>query len=128
MNDDKLPHIDTADLSARTAVDGSNIVLHFIGTADARAMELMASLLASLHAEAQKVDAREVTVDFRQLDFMNSSCLKAFVTWVGNVRDLDADRRYRMRFLSDRSKLWQRRSLDALRCLAIDLIEIKAEA
>ena len=128
MSDDELPHIDTPELSARTAVDGDKLFLHFIGTADARAMETMSLLLASLHAEAQKLETREVTVDFRQLDFMNSSCLKAFVSWVGTVRELAIDRQYRMRFLSDRSKLWQRRSLDALRCLATDLIEIKAEA
>ena len=128
MNEEKLPYIDIPELSARTAIDGSKIHLHFIGTADAPATDLMGPLLMSLHAEAQKIGAREVTVDFRQLDFMSSSCLKAFVTWIGNVRELAADRRYGMRFLGDATKYWQRRSLDALRGLASDLIEVKVEA
>ena len=127
MNED-LPHIDIAELSARTAIDGAKILLHFIGTADTRATDLMGPLLTAIHAEAQKIGAREVTVDFRQLDFMNSSCLKAFVTWIGNVRELPSGRRYGMRFLANGTKYWQRRSLDALRGLAADLIEVKVDA
>ena len=128
MNEEKLPHIDIPELSARTAVDGSKIHLHFIGTADARATDLMGPLLTSVHAEAQKIRAQQVTVDFRQLDFMSSSCLKAFVTWIGTVRELGVEQRYRMRFVGDATKYWQRRSLDALRGLASELIEVKVEA
>jgi hypothetical protein len=63
-------------------------------------------------------------VDFRAFDFMNSSCFKAFVTWIGLVQELESGQ-YKIRFLSDEGKHWQRRSLDALRCFAVDLIQIE---
>jgi hypothetical protein len=42
------------------------------------------------------------------------------------VRDLDPSKQYAMRFLSKPELLWQKRSLHALRCFAVDLISIEA--
>ncbi len=56
---------------------------------------------------------------------MNSSCFKSFVTWIGEVQDLQPDKQYRIHFRSNPEMLWQRRSLHALRCFAVDLITIE---
>ena len=50
-------------------------------------------------------------------DFMDSSCFKAFVTWVSSVRELDPASHYRMVFVSNAKKHWQAilRSLALLR-------------
>ena len=100
--------------------------VRFAGSADSRAMEPIDTLLKGLHDEVQRLSSPEVTVDFREFDFMNSSCFKAFVSWIGRVQDLDEAKQYRIRFLSDEGKHWQRRSLDALRCFAVDLIRIES--
>jgi hypothetical protein len=47
------------------------------------------------------------------------------VSWIGQVQDLEAHRQYRIRFLSDDNKHWQRRSLGALSCFAVDLIQVE---
>jgi hypothetical protein len=57
---------------------------------------------------------------------MNSSCFKAFVSWLGVLQDVDRVRQYRIRFLSDDQKHWQRRSLSALCCFAVDLVRIES--
>jgi anti-anti-sigma regulatory factor len=86
-------------------------------------MQSIGALLTRLHDEAQRLGVPEVVIDFREFDFMNSSCFKAFVTWIGNVQE--SEKQYRIRFLSDVNKHWQLRSLEALRCFAVDLIRVE---
>ena len=117
-----IPAIETTELRASASFDAGRVKVTFAGSADSRAMKSIDALLRRLHDEALRLAVPEVTVDFREFDFMNSSCFKAFVTWIGNVQELDAPKQYMIRFLSDEKKHWQRRSLDALRCFAIDLI------
>jgi hypothetical protein len=50
---------------------------------------------------------------------------KAFVSRLGTLQDLDVALQYRIRFLSDEEKHWQRRSLGALSSFAVDLVEIE---
>jgi hypothetical protein len=87
-------------------------------------VEPLAAHLAALHAEAQRAKLPEVTIDFRQLEFMSSSCLKAFVEWIANIQDLAPAQRYRITFRSNPALRWQRRSLHSLQCFASDLISV----
>ena len=88
-------------------------------------MKSIDSLLKALHEEALRLQVREVTIDLTQLEFMNSSCFKAFVTWIGNLQDLESPKQYSIVFKSDDNKHWQRRSLEALSCFAVDLIRVE---
>src|SRR5262249_33805309 len=99
--------------------------VRFSGNADMRSRDALDELLVKLHQEARKGSVTEVVIDFHELEFMNSSCFKSFVTWIGRVQDLPEAERYRIRFLSKPELLWQRRSLHALRCFAVDLITIE---
>lgn len=120
-----IPTIETPDLKARATSEGGVTTVSFAGTADSRSMTAIDALLSGLHLVVLRDKIGEVTVDFRQLEFMNSSCFKAFVTWIGKVQDLPAAEQYRMVFRSDEAKHWQRRSLGALSCFAVDLIRIE---
>jgi len=60
----------------------------------------------------------------RQLEFMNSSCFKSFVSWVTDIQELDDAKRYKVRFLSNPTYHWQKRSLHSLRCFAVELITV----
>jgi hypothetical protein len=121
-----VPAIETTELRARAKMQDGHIVAHFAGSADSRAVATIDGFLVRLHAEEMRAGLPEVVVDFREFDFMNSSCFKAFVTWIGGVQDLEASKQYKIRFLSDPNKHWQRRSLEALRCFAVDLIRVEA--
>jgi len=121
----EIPEVSSARLSARSALEGEAIRVQFFGSADLEARSLLESLLTRLHSEAQRLHAAEVTIDWRSFEFMSSGCFKSFVSWLGAVQDADADQQYRIRFLSNPSMLWQRRSLHALKCFAIDLIRIE---
>jgi hypothetical protein len=94
------------------------------GNADLNVRLALDRFLSSVHREARLNNVREVTVDLRSLDFMNSSCLKSLVTWVTQIQDLPRGQQYRVTFLSSPTLYWQKRSLHALSCLANDIVSV----
>jgi hypothetical protein len=116
--------IDVAELRAHAAYEGGKLVVAFAGSADSRAMTSIGSLLKELHGEMVRAGLPEVTIDFRDFEFMNSSCFKAFVVWISDLRELESAKRYRISFRSNPGKHWQRRSLDALRCFAAEVVHV----
>jgi hypothetical protein len=114
------------DLSASARLEGQAIRLSLAGNADLRAVPALELLLPQLHSEAQRLRVSEVVVDLLRLEFMNSSCFKAFVTWLSRVQESEPARQYRIRFQSDPGRHWQKRSLTALSCFAVDLVHIES--
>jgi hypothetical protein len=94
------------------------------GNADLNVRLALDRFLSSVHREARLHGVREVTVDLRSLDFMNSSCLKSLVSWVTQIQDLPRVQQYRVTFLSSPRLYWQKRSLHALSCLANEIVSI----
>lgn len=122
---DELPSIEGIEFKAATSRDGERLVVKLEGIADLRVQPQLEELLTAVDDAARVTRAPEVTVDLRKLEFMNSSCFKAFVSWIGRLQELDTALQYRIHFLSEPRMLWQRRSLHALSCFAIDLISIE---
>ncbi len=114
------------DFTAHASTDERRIQVNLTGTADLTVKNQLDHFLRDVHSEAQRCLAEEVTVDLRQLEFMNSSCLKCFVWWISTVQEQPGEGKYRIVFLSSPSVYWQRRSLNALACLANDIITIQA--
>lgn len=111
-------------LTTTLHLDDNKIRVAYTGSADMESVEPLTAHLAALHAESQRAHAPEVRIDFRQLEFMSSSCLKAFVEWISNIQDLAPVDRYRITFLSNPHLRWQKRSLMSLQCFASDLITV----
>ncbi len=112
--------------STNADYDGKTITLHIIGDGNMNAIAPLEETLIALHVEAQRLRASVVALDLMRLEFMNSACFKKVLTWVGRVQSMDAQIQYRIRLISNPKLLWQRRSLHALRCFAVDLITIDA--
>jgi hypothetical protein len=113
------------NFGASGSVDGKTLTIALSGNADLGALAPLEKVLASLHQEAETAAVAEVAVDLRKLEFMNSSCFKNFVSWIGKVQELDGTKQYRIRFVSNAEILWQRRSLHALQCFAAQLITVE---
>ncbi len=105
--------------------DGEMLLVRFTGNADMNAMKILSSCLKRLHDEAVRLQVREVMCDFTGLFFMNSSCFKSFVAWITTVEALEPRARYRIRMRSNMQLHWQKRSLEALRCLAEKIVTIE---
>ncbi|MDI1448693.1 hypothetical protein [Polyangium sp. 6x1] len=114
------------DFSANVRAEGRSLVLSLSGNADMAAKDSLDTLLPRVHAEALRISAAEVQVDFRNLEFMNSSCFKSFVSWISEIGELERSKEYKIRLLSNPEMHWQRRSLHALRCFAVDLISVES--
>lgn len=128
MSTVEIPSIDANDLRAEPRFADGQMTLRFAGSADSRSEEVIDTLLGRVHDEAVRLGVQEVTVDFRECDFVNSSCFKAFVVWLERIQDLEVERQYKLCFLSDETKAWQRRSLGALSCFAVELVRIEAKS
>jgi hypothetical protein len=120
-----IANIETEDLKSETDLTAAAITTRLIGSAENESKPALDVYLKALHQAATAGAAREVVVDLRLLEFMNSSCIKAFVSWIGVVQDAPKENQYCLRFLSDSKKDWQSRSLKALACFAADLITVE---
>jgi hypothetical protein len=126
MTDDWAEDMKENDFSAHATASERRIQVNLTGTADLTVKSQLDHFLREVHSEAQRCLAEEVTVDVRQLEFMNSSCLKSFVWWISTVQEQRGEGKYRIVFVSSPSVYWQRRSLNALACLATEIISIQA--
>jgi hypothetical protein len=125
VNQIALPVEQAAELRASLIQEPDALVAKLCGTADLRVTDSVEAILNRVHQKALELAIPEVQVDLRELEFMNSSCFKSFVSWISEVSDLPSGQ-YRIRFLSSPSILWQRRSLHALSCFAAELVTIEA--
>jgi hypothetical protein len=117
-----LAAVATPGFSCVPELDGTLLSVEFAGNADMSAIVPLSDYLKRVHEEATRLALFEVKCDFRKLLFMNSSCFKAFVAWIDVVKN--ATQPYRIRFLTDSNMPWQKRSLEPLRRLAIDVVSI----
>jgi len=76
-----------------------------------------------VHDHLLKAGAKEVRVDFTELEFCNSSGFKSFIYWIQKIQAA-GDKQYRLRFISSPARKWQRTSLLALSCYSPSAVEI----
>ncbi len=88
----------------------------FSGNGDAEAIAPLDRFLKVLHKTLTDDQSGAVRVDLADLYFMNSSCLKAFVSWIYKVNT--TGRPYQIHLLMNPRQPWQRRSLEPLKRLA----------
>jgi hypothetical protein len=126
MNPLELPIQQVAELTARANVDSEHVELSLAGTADLRVTAELDLILQGIHTEMLSRGLKQVDVNLRELEFMNSSCFKSFVTWIGNLQKLPNTAQYQVRLVSDPDIIWQRRSLESLSYCAPNLIRVVA--
>ena len=109
-------------------IDGTfgtaGLVLSLSGDADMRESAELTTCLLDWHKQALGKTATEVRIDVREVSFMNSTALGAFVAWVAVLQKVAASERYRMIFEGKPDKRWQRASLHALASFAPEHISV----
>jgi hypothetical protein len=124
----RLSSLELSDpaLATSGSIESSTVIFSLTGTVDDKSRLKLQALLEILHGEARRLAARQVVVDFRRLEFMNSSGLKTLVTWISEIQSLSGIERYSVRFITNPDWHWQRRSLHAVQTIASDLVSIEA--
>ncbi len=110
----KIASLNTGELDGNASRDGDLVLLVFSGNADSRVDTQLEAFLQGVHAELVGETIRQVDVDIRELEFLNSSCFKGFITWIVQVRRMPPESRYKIRFISSAKYPWQKRSLHAI--------------
>jgi anti-anti-sigma factor len=105
--------------------DGNTLRLELQGEVDLDATEAIGAVLKRTHAAAQELGAKSVVVDLTKLEFVNSSGIKHFVTWIRNASELAEPAAYEIKLVSNPLLPWQRRSLEALRCFNPKLVSVE---
>lgn len=118
----KLPLIEEEGLTLGP-VAGKPGRVRLAGTGEAEGAAVLGRFLGLLHDQALSQELREVTLELEELEFINSSCLKAMVAWIYKV-DTEG-RPYTIRLVRDASMHWQKTSLATLQRLAPDVVVIE---
>jgi hypothetical protein len=97
----------------------------FRGTVSMRdPSRVVGGYLRRIHDTAVASKLPEVTVELRELKFMNSSGLRVFLEWVENIRT--GAHRYRLRLRINKSVSWQRSSFFAIADLAPEFVTVES--
>jgi hypothetical protein len=86
---------------------------------------LLAPFFEQLHQALVADGRRALTVDIRDLRFMNSASFKHFVAWLKTNSAQPPDRRYKIHFRVNPVHHWQQVSIDALSYFSVDGITIE---
>jgi hypothetical protein len=113
------------DFEASARHEGTVLELRLKGDASGDVLDGLNNLLTQLHGEAVQRAVSEAVIDMRELQFMSSSCFKCLVTWVTDIQSLAEGKQYRLRFISNPTIGWQKRSLRSLSCFAVNLVTIQ---
>ena len=116
--------IDVGELKGWADTEPSALTLRLVGNADLRAAQAFAAFVREADAAAIAAGLRAVTIDLRELEFMNAVCLRELAAWVSRLQVMPADTRYRLRFVTDPARHWQRLSLPMLKCFGTELVEL----
>jgi hypothetical protein len=119
--------VEASQLRVGLSEDGGVLTLTCMGNAESASFEELEHALASLHTKTVEGCGKGVVIDWRELAFATSSCLKLFVSWLQRVVELDDHQQYRVQFKSNAKHAWQRRSLTALRAFASGVVEVQIE-
>ncbi len=95
----------------------------FTGNGDTEAVAPLDRFLKLVHEDMRAQACHEVTVDVCELYFMNSSCIKAFVSWVYGVKSGPTS--YRIRILMNPRLQWQARTFNTLHRLSPTHVHIE---
>jgi hypothetical protein len=117
-----LPYVEEEGLTLGP-VRGATGRVRFAGTGEAEGAAVLDRFLGLLHEQAVSRELREVSIELWDLEFINSSCLKAMVAWIYKV-DTEG-RPYKIRLLRDASLHWQRTSIATLQRLAPDVVIVE---
>jgi hypothetical protein len=109
-----LEPIEESEFTAKGEFNDNRLTVHLWGNADQRGRTRFDAFLEAVDRQSMATGVKEVVVDFRELAFMNSSCLKALVTWLRRVQERPSEQQYAIRFLQEPEAHWQIRSFSAL--------------
>ena len=125
MSELGISAFDADGLHVLPQLDADGLRLRMSGSATSYRPDGLRGYLKTVHAEGLRLAVQEVAVDMTELEFMNSAGFSTLIDWLVALQEESEEKRYKVRFISSKEHQWQRRSLNALKCLAVDLVTVE---
>ncbi|XXY51730.1 hypothetical protein WME91_11360 [Sorangium sp. So ce269] len=122
MSSLRVEPVVTDSFGIEPALRDDTLSVKLTGTGDMAAVAPLDMFLKDMQSEALRLRVSAVEFDVRALYFLNSSCLKAFISFISRLGSQGL--RCKIQFLTDARLGWQRRSLTALERMSPELISI----
>ena len=122
MSSLKVDSVVTDSFGIEPALRDDTLSVKLTGTGDMAAAAPLGSYFKTLQAEVIRLSVSAVEFDVRALYFLNSSCLKAFISFISRLGTQGL--RCKIQFVTDARLGWQRRSLTALERMSPELVSI----
>ncbi|WP_437730458.1 hypothetical protein [Sorangium sp. So ce1335] len=122
MSSLRVEPVVTESFGIEPALREDTLGVRLTGTGDMAAVAPLGTFLKDLHAEAARLRVGAIEFDVRNLYFLNSSCLKAFISFICGLAGQGL--RCKVQFVTDARLGWQRRSLTALERMSPDVVSI----
>src|SRR5262249_35498602 len=89
--------IDIGTFTTKHTIEPGAIQIVCKGEGDIAALPRLEQFVRALHDVATASKVGEVTLDVREVSFMNSSCFTKLIGWITRVREMASESRYRIR-------------------------------
>ncbi|KYF72698.1 hypothetical protein BE17_21370 [Sorangium cellulosum] len=122
MSSLRVEPVVTDSFGIEPALRDDTLGVKLTGTGDMAAVAPLDMFLKDMQSEAMRLRVSAVEFDVRALYFLNSSCLKAFISFISRLGSQGL--RCKIQFLTDARLGWQRRSLTALERMSPELVSI----
>jgi hypothetical protein len=122
MSSPALLPLTLSGFEVQPALKDGTIELSLRGNADMTVSSSLGRYLKEVDAKARRDGVGTVHVRLGDLYFVSSSCFQAIAAWLLSVAARDAPDRYTVKFETHAAHGWQRRSLEAIRRVAPDVV------
>ena len=94
------------------------------GNADMNVSVALKAYLKDLDAEARRQNVQLVRANLHELYFVSSACFQALASWLATVAARRGTGTYKVTFATHPAHPWQKRSLEALRHMAPEVVAV----
>jgi hypothetical protein len=117
-----LPADKLADVKFKIEASGNE--LKFSGCIDLQDPEpVITPFFNKIHQKILNENIKEVSLNFKELTFLNSSGIKTITKWIMKIPPLPDNKKYKLKLLYSEEITWQRTSLMILTYLAPGNVE-----
>jgi hypothetical protein len=104
----------------------NGIIVKFTGDIDMEDPSLILDpLFDKIHNGIIDHSFKEVIADFRSLNFLNSSGIKAVAKWIMKLSEVDDDQKYIIKIVHNKDITWQVTSLPTLTFLVPGAVQVE---
>jgi hypothetical protein len=126
MNKLNIEPVKQSRISIDIADTASGIGVSFIGDVDMQDPSVILDpLFDKIHGGCVESGIKEVDLDFKQLNFLNSSGIKAIAKWIMKLGDLSGDKKYIIKIIHNKNITWQVTSLPTLTFLVPGAVKVE---